>query len=530
MKSFFTFILMVFFKSLAFGAGESRVTEVSVFKDRAYVKRHQILHLEKGPNSIVFNGITPLADVDSLKVTLREKSTVRVLGIRNEKKFQLESRNKQLESYREEAVLLAQKQSRILEKSESLSHEAQNLGLLSEHYSDSFSLNLHQNTWTKSGFKSFMDLWGQRSLFANSTWSKLFAEFEENFKKIEMVKNKIEELSTPSDKLTLSVYIEVVASEKVDANVDLNYLVGNTGWLPTYDLRVDSKNGKAILEQHAYVWQNSGEDWTGVQLNLSNFRAPLNTNPPEIYPATLNYREAKAVQTSVASKSEDASELSIATANSSDSSTEGEQALSKTFEISGRHTVKDSPKRIKLFVAKKEVPYKEHLELVSAQYLKVFRKGELLNQFSWNLAEGALYVYYNGSYLNQTWLAAVPQGKPININAGVEHNLVVTTWENKKSRNPTALSSTKHFEKEIHTQIESFDDKPRQIRVMQQIPVSEIDAVKVEFESPKEQDQLKKDADNIGWYYWDVSILPRKSKTLSINLDVATPTAFNFQW
>ena len=137
---FLAFIFFAFsIHATAANLGESKVTEVTVFKDRAYVKRNQVIKLEKGPHSLIFNGITPLADPESLKVTVREKSKVRVLGMRNEKKFLLESKNKLLTGYKLEQNQLLQQQEKLFEKADSLNHESENLRLLSNHYSDSFS-------------------------------------------------------------------------------------------------------------------------------------------------------------------------------------------------------------------------------------------------------------------------------------------------------------------------------------------------------------------------------------------------------
>ena len=142
--------------------------------------------------------------------------------------------------------------------------------------------------------------------------------------------------------------------------------------------------------------------------------------------------------------------------------------ISYEFKIPGRHTIKAGLKRTRVPIAKRSLNYKERLELHPKQYPHVYRRGRLKNKFPWVLAGGPLNVYYNGAFVQQTWLPQVNRGQEFSINAGIEHNLRVHHWQRNKEADAKFLGSDKHFKREIHTKIRSFHSKRRKVRVFTQ--------------------------------------------------------------
>lgn len=65
------------------------------------------------------------------------------------------------------------------------------------------------------------------------------------------------------------VSVSVNLAAERDAEVRLSYQVRGPGWQPTYRATLDAAKSTVLVERQALVAQNSGEDWTGVQLTLS---------------------------------------------------------------------------------------------------------------------------------------------------------------------------------------------------------------------------------------------------------------------
>ena len=60
----------------------------------------------------------------------------------------------------------------------------------------------------------------------------------------------------------------------------LNYQVNGPGWIPSYRATLDSASNTVRMERLAVVSQNSGEDWSSVQLKLSTAQPRQNVMPP----------------------------------------------------------------------------------------------------------------------------------------------------------------------------------------------------------------------------------------------------------
>ncbi len=71
--------------------------------------------------------------------------------------------------------------------------------------------------------------------------------------------------------------------------LDLSAVTAQAGWQPSYDVRLAADGKSADLTFRALVRQQTGEDWTGVDLNLSTARPSAGGAPPELYPWRISF-------------------------------------------------------------------------------------------------------------------------------------------------------------------------------------------------------------------------------------------------
>ena len=67
-------------------------------------------------------------------------------------------------------------------------------------------------------------------------------------------------------------------------SVELNYLVGNCGWSPTYTFRAGEDRQQIAVECSALIQQMTGEDWNAVALTLSTASPALSAAGPGLAP------------------------------------------------------------------------------------------------------------------------------------------------------------------------------------------------------------------------------------------------------
>ena len=507
--------------------GKSEVREVSLFKDRAFVTRSRRISLPRsGAYSVVFSNITPIIQLDSLKTTVSDKKNIQIMGIRNRPQFRQEVKNAELKKIQEKIKLLERKSQDLFQKVRSIQQESQSLQQLSKHYRDSIPVNLHTKKWSRTQFRGFLRFLKNRSNKIKGQWKKHYLSYQKIYEEMEFLRSQEQTLRSPGERDSVTVVVDLLASKKSTTRINIEYLVRRVGWTSVYDIRVDSKRGRAILEHHALLRQESGEDWNNVKINLSNSRAELKPKVPAIHSYSLSYRKVEKVKTQILGKHDEAQSLQQSNVGVGMSNLD--QALSQSFVIPHRQTVLDGMKQSKVFIGSARMPYQEHLEVAAHEYRKVFRKGKLKNKLGYKLAAGVANIYYDGAFLQQTHLQDTPIGQPVYINAGIEHNISVSYGSHQKKKNPGMLSSNRHYLRRSYTSLTNWNSRPKKVKVLDRIPVSEIKEVKVSANGSTAG--YKKLKDFPSWVYWEVDLPSRKQKTVELRLDVSAPEDFQFQW
>ncbi|MCI0458845.1 MAG: mucoidy inhibitor MuiA family protein [Gemmataceae bacterium] len=103
-----------------------------------------------------------------------------------------------------------------------------------------------------------------------------------NTEQAEFAKRKLQDLTRGSTRTERDAII-TVDRENGGGTVRLNYLVDSVSWSPQYKLRAGAKASDPVeVDYLAGLRQQSGEDWTGVDLTLSTAQPMLNAAPPTL--------------------------------------------------------------------------------------------------------------------------------------------------------------------------------------------------------------------------------------------------------
>ena len=108
-------------------------------------------------------------------------------------------------------------------------------------------------------------------------------QIEENTAQLQFAQRLLGEKSGGTVRTERDAVITVDKKAGGPPTVRLNYLVSNAAWRPVYKLRAGTKDKDAVtLEYLAAIQQQTGEDWTGVNLTLSTAQPLLNAAPPDL--------------------------------------------------------------------------------------------------------------------------------------------------------------------------------------------------------------------------------------------------------
>ncbi|BCY28462.1 mucoidy inhibitor MuiA family protein [Flavobacterium okayamense] len=261
---------------------ESKIEKIIVFTEGAQVSRKATANFEKGKTELVFQGISPFLDKESLKV--KGKGDFTILSVINQSNFLLsqEKRDEVQKIEKKKRDFLAQKSLennvlKILNNEETILSKNQeiggnNNGLKTVDLKD--AVNFHR--------ERLISLVKERTIA------------EDKIVKIDSVINtldlQLKALNNSLENATSEIIVTISSSKFIsNAEFNIDYYVSKAGWFANYDLRVKDINSPVDLQFRANVFQQTGENWKDVAMSISNGNPTENSIAPELSPWYLKY-------------------------------------------------------------------------------------------------------------------------------------------------------------------------------------------------------------------------------------------------
>jgi len=85
------------------------------------------------------------------------------------------------------------------------------------------------------------------------------------------------------------LFLQVFSKRSGEIPVSISYYTQNAGWIPVYDIRVNSKTNKVKLVYKASLTQTSGVDWKNTKLTLSTGTPNFGVAAPVLTPWFLQF-------------------------------------------------------------------------------------------------------------------------------------------------------------------------------------------------------------------------------------------------
>jgi uncharacterized protein (TIGR02231 family) len=155
-----------------------------------------------------------------------------------------------------------------------------------------FSLDTQIQFWesqTKVKMKTISDASDMASAIGKNIQKayrgKLVAEPE-----LERLNKRIREMEdeltrTVGKKETLwEVTILFSGTQTREASLMYSYSMSGCGWLPLYRLDARPKERRILFSWEAEIWQSSGQDWHGVNVNIATLQPLTSITPPDLPP------------------------------------------------------------------------------------------------------------------------------------------------------------------------------------------------------------------------------------------------------
>ena len=336
-------------------------------------------------------------------------------------------------------------------------------------------------------------------------------------------------LFTASERLARRVEVRLACGAGGQARVELRYMVGGAGWAPFYEARADEAAGQVVLSTSANVWQTTGEEWNGVALSLSTARPRANAEPPELVPLTLKAWERRSERKVLVRRDERQEHAEAAAAQQA--RTEGaaravSQGVSVQLQVPEPARVGGDGVMVRLRVARTTLAATFLWRAVPKLRPEVFRVARLVNGAPFPLVPGSVDVFRASGFQGSLELEQVPQGAPFQLTFGVEEALRVERGVVREiARDEGLFGGRRRFRYAYRLDLANYRPGPEEVEVMEHLPVSELEDVKVELEQGTTPGHVLDAAE--GFVTWRVKLDPTERRSVDIAFHVDVPSSYD---
>lgn len=508
---------------------EAPVTEVTLTEDRARVVRRGIVTLPRGEVTLEIHDVSPLLVNKTLQTTVRqtdggETKDVRVFDSRpkRQKINSSELRSDELRALAAEAEVLALEEADLKGRIQLLSRQAEVVGQV-------VGTTIHEMSEDASiGFTDPGE-WGGQLGKLSERERELRAEVLERSFQWQELKAKSRRLTTrreaaaqPGWEMRASIESDLSVASEGDYEVEIDYVVPGACWRPYHraTLKENEDAGEVELSCEACVWQQTGEDWSDVDLLFSTARPSLGVEPPLLENDTIRVRrksetvdvqvrqqtvhttglgsEPSAVIPEVPGIDDGGVPLSLEAAQKATIPSDGQPYRTPVFSFL-------SPTEGELLVAPEILP--------AAIYKTVQHNAAALP-----ILAGPVDLIRRGGLVGRTSVLFIAPGERFPLSWGPEGELRVAREVEDQEEERGMLSSWIKQAHLVKVRLSNIGARNTALTVKERIPVSEIDKVKISVDAAKTTDAVEPDDD--GFLTWRVELPPFSREKLELRYTI----------
>ncbi len=385
----------------------TRIDSVTVYGSGARVTR---LGAVTGSGSYVIAGLPVALDADSLRVRL---STGHVVSVETLARVQAVVPDARVQELRDALAALQDKQ-------RALNDERDVANALKRHLLELTETEKDAHAGDVAGGRPSVEAWRASLVFVGTELSRVLEALRAVDGKLTALeaqladaKAALGEAETHRSVRLTDVHLDVVADGP--AQLQLEYLLGDAGWEPLYDLRTAGDGSSVMLQYRARIHQLTGEDWTDASLALSTAQPQRGAQGPEPRPVTVSVFEASGsgAPSFRVMSADDAEALGslqalgymdAATADASNAAPSPfaaviAQGLSVQFRLPRAETILSREQPTTVLVGEQDVAVSTEHYVTPALDTTVWLRGRAKNATPWTLLPGDAAVYFGNDFI-----------------------------------------------------------------------------------------------------------------------------------
>jgi uncharacterized protein (TIGR02231 family) len=279
------------------------------------------------------------------------------------------------------------------------------------------------------------------------------------------------------------------------------------------------------------VHQQTGEDWQGVDLNLSTARPSAGGAPPKLYPWRVSFQRPMPMAAAPLMNRKTASGMSDAALSEMvEGSPEAAPADYLTAEAHSQQTsinfhipravdIPSDNTRHASVVAMEQLPVS--LEFLAVPKLSpfVFLRSEIVNRTGYPLLPGRVDIFTGSTYTGSSRLRKVAAGEKFDLFFGSDDQVTVKR-EELKQHAEAGLFVKNRMSYRYRIEVENFRSEGHTVTVHDQLPLAGDAEIRVSLDEPSiKPDEIRDD----GRLTWKLPLKAGEKRELTFGIIVEYP-------
>lgn len=517
---------------------ETDAIAVAVYTNQALVTRRGVVELNGIETELIVSQLPVTLDTESVRVSGKGNVAVRLLGVNVEKIYTTESVVARVSQLQQQIEQLEAQKRQFQAQMDALALQSRFIEGLREKTEDQFSISLARKSISLSETLDLLNFLGsQYTEYAISTedYKNQQRELE---KQLEVLYASLKQTESPSpqESFNLTVGIETAGTGKFE--LEVSYVVNRASWKPLYDIRVDSRSKSVNLGYLAQITQNTGEDWTNVNLTLSTAKPGSGTLPPKPQPWYIDIpqpeirqkRARRFASAPMAAQSRsfefeednlfgEIEELETIEADviTAEVSQEGNVV---TFNLDGNGNIPSDGAPHKTTIFQDDYPcsfnYIAMPRLVSFAYLQAKVKNKPGGA---TLLPGKANIFRDNIFVGVSELENTVPGEEFKLNLGIDEGLKIERDLVEREVDKRFIGNIRQITYGYRLMISNLLDTEAKLELIEQLPVSRNEQIKVRLNRTNPQIQLSE----MGILQWNLILTPQEKQEIYYQFTVEHP-------
>lgn len=507
------------------------IQEVTVYVDRARILRRGTIHLAEGEHTLSLPNLPTTLQDDSVRASGRG-ANVRILGVDVAVEFVSEQAQGKAADWQNQLRALQDEDSALADSDEI---ETRRLDFLKE-LQMAGGVNLAKAVaYGKSTLESIQSL----TQYMTRELEEIYARRREISQKrrniteqIATLQNLLSSVEQPATYETREIHVTVAASAETDLELEVIYGVTGASWEPLYDIRL--VDNKVALTYLANVRQQTGEDWPAVPLSLSTARPAMSSAIPELDPWFIDVyrppvvyaRRAMAAMPMMAASAQEGGMADRAVDFAAQPEAEIAQAeiesdgASVTYRVARPVAVPSDGAPHKTTVTTMDLDAQLDYVTVPKLAEEAYLRAKVTNSSRFVFLPGSASIFHGADFIGTTSLETVVPSGELEVQLGVDDRIKVERDLTARQTGKAFIGNTKRTTYGYKITLTSRLDLPARITVLDQLPVSRNEEIKVKLQelSPNPTSQS-----DLNILKWELQLAPQQKQEITFDFVVEQP-------